>query len=128
MKLMKGMENNKNLKHVSFQGISYGTSGSSEIAESLYKFIRNNKSLLHLDVSYLGLWPKELERVAKACSKCRTLLSIHLTGNRKVEDLAVKAEIRKILRPRKRLKDFHDDHDAAFDSDEQDILTEATTE
>jgi len=125
---MKNIEQNKNLNQVSFQGISYGTSGSQEITESIYKFIRNNKSLLHLDISYLGLSPEELYIVAKACSKCRTLLAIHLTGNRKVEDLVVKARIRKIMRPRKRIKDFHEDHDAAYDSDEQGILTEATTE
>ena len=124
---MKCIEQNKSLKEVSFQSISYG-GGSSEMTDSIYKFIRKNICLLHLDISYMGLSPDELAKIAKACSKCRTLLSIHMTGNRNIDDPKVKARIRKIMRPRKRVKDFREDHDAAYDTDEQDIGTEQTTE
>jgi hypothetical protein len=76
----------------------------------------------------MGLGEKEVITVAEACSKCRTLLSVHLTGNDVYEvyetiekeawrgpgftDIVevtkkdVRRELRRIFRPRKRIKQF----------------------
>jgi hypothetical protein len=48
---------------------------------SIASLITYNKSLLHLDLSYMSLSKDEVLEICTACSKARTLLSIHLTGN-----------------------------------------------
>ena len=53
----------------------------AQSATNLAFFITKNKSLLHLDLSYMSLSKDEVLEICTACSKARTLLSIHLTGN-----------------------------------------------
>ena len=79
--IMDGLAENKTLTEVDMRNMPITGTQSEEIVEKIYTFIRKNKSLLHLDLSYMGMSPSEVLRLAEACSKCRTLLSLHLTGN-----------------------------------------------
>ena len=99
------LEQNKTLSEVNFSHISCTSLESDKITESVYRFIRRNKSLLHLDISYMPLNSEEILKICEACSKCRTLLSIHLT-NSSAQSQEIKKQMRRIMRPRKRLKDF----------------------
>ena len=96
---------------------------------SIASFITNNHSLLHLDLSYMALSQEDLIEICTACSKARTLLAIHLTGNgattshyaevrdhphvtagdddffrRQQGKIAFRSKLRYIMRPRKRMK------------------------
>lgn len=76
----------------------------SAVVAALYQFIRRNRSLLDLDLSFMSLRRDELLWIGQACRKSRTLLSFHLTGNVCVRE--GRRALRRILRPRKRLKDL----------------------
>ena len=47
----------------------------------------------------------EILHIVKACITCRTLLSIHLTGN-EVYSPELRRKLRLMFRPRRRIKDF----------------------
>jgi len=95
---------------------SFAGAHTNEIVESLCNFIKRNRNLLHLDISYCGLKKDEVFEVVKSCKKSRSLLgkvhhfiqilAIHLTGNLVPEE--TKQKIREYMRPRKRVKDVYD--------------------
>lgn len=97
----------------------------SGIVNALHEFIRRNRSLLHLDLSFMSLKKDEVLWIGQACSKSRTLLSIHLTGNVSFKDC--RRHMRRIMRPRKRLKDA-DENFRQPDPDDQNIATPTTTQ
>lgn len=68
----------------------------------------------------MGLSEEDIAEIAKACSKSRTLLAIHLTGNQISPEQ--RAEIRTMLKPRKRIKNFAE-HVEEPDSDDHAIGT-----
>ena len=105
--LLRIIEGNKTLRDVKFANLSCGVSDTEQIAESLHNLIKKNKSLLHLDISHLPLKAENILKICEACNKARTLVSIHLT-NPTIDTKELKMEIRKIMRPRKRLKDHQD--------------------
>jgi len=47
----------------------------------------------------------DILNVLKACTKSRSLLSIHLTGNQ-VEDTEVRIKIRRMMKPKRRIKNL----------------------
>ena len=51
------------------------------MVENLSKFIKYNKNLLHLDLSYTGLDELTLMTIGSTLRRAKSLLSIHLTGN-----------------------------------------------
>ena len=55
----------------------------------------------------MGFGEKQVMMLATACTKSRALLSIHLTGN-EVYEPDVRRKIRRIFRPRRRLKLFEE--------------------
>ena len=84
--LMEQLQDNKHLREASFTNIAStklqgGKDGDLTIADCLTTFIRRNRSLLHLDLSYMYLGADEVLQIAEACASSRTLLSVHLTGN-----------------------------------------------
>ena len=79
--LLESLVENQKLQNVNLSNISCVGGYSMDIAEMLYTFIRKSKNLLHIDLSNMGLGIEELTRIAEACSKSRTLVAIHLTGN-----------------------------------------------
>ena len=97
----------------------------SAVVSALHDFIRKNRSLLHLDLSFMSLRRDEVLWIGQACSKSRTLLSFHLTGNVCVKD--GRRALRLIMRPRKRLKNV-DEHVEQPDSDDQNVVTPKTTQ
>jgi cysteine sulfinate desulfinase/cysteine desulfurase-like protein len=105
--LLNIIEANKTLNDVKFANLSCGSTESDEVADSIYTLVRKNKSLLHLDISYLPLKCEDIYKICQACRKSRTLVSIHLS-NSVIDTKEKVGEIRKIMRPRKRLKNFQD--------------------
>lgn len=100
---------------------------------SIASFITNSHCLLHLDLSYMALSQEDLVEICTACSKARTLLSIHLTGNgitkssyaevrdhphltagdddffrRQQNRFDFRKKLRQIMRPRRRIKQFRE--------------------
>lgn len=64
-------------RHISYLNLSFNSFGGSytnEIVESLCNFIKRNRNLLHLDISYCGLKHDEVFDVVKSCKKSRSLL------------------------------------------------------
>ena len=76
---------------------------SEEIGEHFYKFIRENKSLQHIDISHMYLSDFVCVRIIEGVAKSRSLLAIHLTGNH-IESDETRQKMRDLLKPRKRLK------------------------
>ena len=91
---------------------------TNDIVESLCNFIKRNRKLQHLDISYCGLKKDEVLEVVKSCKKSRSLLckadlyvfnlylAIHLSGNLITDE--TKQKIREFMRPRKRVQDLYD--------------------
>lgn len=69
-----------------------------------------------MNLSYMHLGEEEILHIAKACVTCRTLLSIHLTGN-EVYSPETRKKLRLMFRPRRRIKDFNE---AILDPDSDD--------
>eukprot|EP00347_Sterkiella_histriomuscorum_P021600 403333417 len=96
-------------KHISFLNLSFNSFAgqrTADIVQSLSNFIRRNRNLQHLDISYCGLRKDEVLDVVKACKKSRSLLAVHLSGN--IISDETKKKIREYMRPRKRVKDIYD--------------------
>lgn len=58
--LMEQLKDNKHLREVSFTNIASTKSQGRLIVACLTSFIRKNKSLLHLDLSYMYLGADEV--------------------------------------------------------------------
>ena len=74
-----------------------------EVGDCLFTFVRRNTSLMHLDLTYLPVGLGPILKVCEACTKSRSLASIHLT-NPMMDSEAVRQQIRQVLRPRRRVK------------------------
>lgn len=53
-----------------------------EIVANICTMIKRNKSLLHLDLSHTHLTEYMLWNIGKALSRARSVISVHLSGNR----------------------------------------------
>ena len=96
-------------RHISYLNLSFNSfagSRTADIVQSLSNFIRRNRNLQHLDISYCGLRKDEVYDVVKACKKSRSLMAVHLSGNMITDE--TKKKIREYMRPRKRVKDIYD--------------------
>jgi hypothetical protein len=75
--------------------------------EAITKFVRYSKSLLHLNMSGMGLSEDTLNCLCtKGIRKSKTLLSVHLTGN--INELQLLDKVRKwlnVVRSNKRYND-----------------------
>ena len=115
--LARKLRTNKVLSQVNLKNIAVSKSCSHEIAEHLHVFIRKNSCLLHLDISYMYMNSEEVLHIMLACSKSRTLLSIHLSGNQ-VDSQDFRVKLRRMLRPRKRIKNLLENLDSPSDDDD----------
>lgn len=57
------------------------TDSAQHAIDQLCKFIKRNKSLLHLDLSHTGLSEKQLWHFGAALRRSKSLRALHLTGN-----------------------------------------------
>lgn len=78
---MEELKTNKTLQQLSLKNLTCTKQHSEEVAQSLHDFIGGNRSLQHIDISYMYFGADEVLHILRACTKSRSLLSIHLTGN-----------------------------------------------
>jgi len=103
--LVQNIEFCRNLSYLNLSFNSFVGKHCADIVGSLCSFIRRNKKLMHLDISYCGLKNDNILEISKAVRKSRSLLAIHLSGNLISDE--VKKKIRDHLQPRKRVKDLY---------------------
>lgn len=72
--LVQNFEFNKSLRFLNLSFNSFVGPHTNDIVESLCNFIKRNRSLQHLDISYCGLRRDEVFEVVKACKRSRSLL------------------------------------------------------
>lgn len=115
--LARKLRTNRVLSQVNLKNIAVSKSCSHEISEHLHVFIRKNSCLLHLDLSYMYMNSEEILHIMLAASKSRTLLSVHLSGNQ-VDSQDFRVRLRRLLRPRKRLKNLSELLESPSDDDD----------
>ena len=54
---------------------------TTNMIEMLCTFLKRNKNLIHVDLSYTGLLEDHLKQLSAALRRAKCLLAIHLTGN-----------------------------------------------
>jgi hypothetical protein len=117
LELVQNIEFCRNISFLNLSFNSFVCSRTEDIVQSLCNFIKINRKLQHLDISYCGLRKDEVFEIVKACKKSRSLLgthgvfefdliAIHLSGNFITEE--TRQKIREFMRPRKRIKNLYD--------------------
>lgn len=61
--------------------VDKSSDSNSLMIENLGRFIKYNKNLLHLDLSYTRLDEETLTKIGIFLRRAKSLLSIHLSGN-----------------------------------------------
>ncbi len=74
--IIQNIEFCKNISYLNLSFNSFVGSHTNEIVESLSNFIKRNRKLQHLDISYCGLKNDEVFEVVKPCKKSRSLLGM----------------------------------------------------
>ena len=68
--------------------------------EDLCKFIRKNRELIHVDLSYAGLSEVQLWYFGRVMRRAKSVRSLHLTGNRKIDKESITPRLTKYLHAR----------------------------
>jgi len=74
LELVQNIEFCRNISFLNLSFNSFVCSRTEDIVQSLCNFIKINRKLQHLDISYCGLRKDEVFEIVKACKKSRSLL------------------------------------------------------
>ena len=97
-KILEIISRNKCLEYVDLSWLPIGTQGEmiasnlrEEILANLLKFMRRDKQLLHLDLSYSRLTDLEFDAIIGGVIKSSSIMSIHADGNGITESCKAKS-------------------------------------